>query len=66
MFFDPFGGGQLFPAFYKTADQVRLINGAGCYNPNLNCSCGEEGTYIVKDSIQRVDLFGEAGCGAQV
>jgi len=65
-FFDPFGGGRLFPAFYKTADQVRLINGAGCYNPILDCSCGEAGTYIAKDSIQRVDLFGEAGCGAQV
>jgi hypothetical protein len=65
-FFDPFGGGRLFPSFYKTADQVRLVNGAGCYNPSLDCSCGETGAYIVHDSIQRVDLLGEAGCGATV
>ena len=65
-FFDPFGGSRLFPAFFKTADQVRLINGAGGYDPAYLCSCGETGTYIARDSIQRVDLIDEAGCGAQI
>lgn len=65
-FFDPFGGGQLFPAFFKTADQVRLINGAGTYDPDRLCPCGESGAYFAQDSIQRVDLLDEAGCAAQI
>jgi hypothetical protein len=58
-FYDPFGGGQLFPAFFKTADQVSMIQGQAC-------PCGESGTYLVRDSIQRVDLLDEAGCAAQI
>lgn len=69
-FFDPYGGGRLFPAFFKTADQVRLICGDGdgdtAQKPGLRCPCGEMGTYISPDSIQRVDLLDEAGCAAQV
>ena len=65
-FFDPIGGSDLFPAFYKTADQVRLINGTLCFNPQINCPCGENSAYIKKNSIQRVDLIGEAGCAAQI
>lgn len=65
-FFDPIGGGNLFPAFFKTADQVRLINGVLCHDPALNCLCGEDSAYITQNSIQRVDLIGEAGCAAQI
>jgi len=65
-FYDPFGGGALFPAFFRTADQVRLINGAGTQGPAQVCPCGEAGTYISQDSIQRVDRLDEAGCAAQV
>jgi hypothetical protein len=65
-FFDPYGGGRLFPAFFRTADQVRLINAAGAYAPPSACPCGENGTYIAQDSIQRMDLLDEAGCAAQV
>jgi len=65
-FFDPFGGGELFPAFFRTADQVRLINGAGTGEPARVCPCGEVGAYISQDSIQRVDRLDEAGCAAQV
>ena len=65
-FFDPFGGGQLFPAFFKTTDRVRLINGAPAYDPSLICPCGDSGAYITQGSIQRIDLLDEAGCAAQV
>jgi hypothetical protein len=65
-FFDPYGGGRLFPAFFKTADQVRLINGMAAYDPDRTCPCGEVGAYIGQDAIQRVDLLDEAGCAAQV
>jgi hypothetical protein len=65
-FYDPFGGGRLFPAFFRTADQVRLINGAGGYDPGLACPCGEEGAFLARESIQRVDLLDEAGCAAQL
>jgi hypothetical protein len=65
-FFDPFAGGSLFPAFFKTSDQVRLINASGFYNPSLDCPCGEVGAYITPDSIRRVDLLDEAGCAAQI
>jgi hypothetical protein len=65
-FFDPYGGGRLFPAFFKTADRVRLINGAGSSDRSHLCPCGEVGTYIAQESIQRVDLLDEAGCAAQV
>lgn len=65
-FLDPYGGGQLFPAFFKTADRVRLINGSGAYDPARCCPCGEIGSYMLRDSIQRVDLLDEAGCAAQV
>lgn len=65
-FYDPFGGGRLFPGFFKSADQVRLVNPPGRYDPALDCACGEVGAYIAQGSIQRVDLMEEAGCAAQV
>lgn len=58
-FFDPYGGGQLFPAFFKTADRVRLVR-------ENTCPCGDRGAYIAQASIQRVDLVDEAGCAAQI
>ena len=61
-FFDPYGGGDLFPAFFRTADRVTLITG----RQGTMCPCAEEGAYLARDSIQRVDLIGEAGCAAQV
>jgi hypothetical protein len=61
-FFDPYGGGRLFPAFFKTADRVTLVTGEGTWR----CPCGEAGAYLTHDSIQRVDLIGEAGCAAQI
>jgi hypothetical protein len=65
-FFDPYGGGQLFPAFFRTADQVRLVRPDARPGGGLGCPCGESGDYICQDSIQRADLFDEAGCAAQV
>jgi hypothetical protein len=65
-FFDPIGGGRLFPAFFKTADQVRLVNGSRAYDPAMDCPCGETGAYLTQGSIQRVDLLDEAGCAAQL
>lgn len=65
-FFDPFGGGTLFPPFFKTSDQVRLVNGGSSYDPARNCPCGEAGAYLTQGSIQRVDLLDEAGCAAQL
>lgn len=65
-FFDPFGGGNLFPAFFRTADRVRLVNSDATDVPPQPCPCGETGAYITQDSIQRVDLIDEAGCAAQV
>jgi hypothetical protein len=61
-FFDPFGSGDLFPGFFRTADRVTLVSGC----EGTICSCGEAGAYLERDSIQRVDLLGEAGCAAQV
>jgi len=65
-FYDPVGGGDLFPAFFKTADRVRLVNGSRAYDPSLECPCGEPGAYLSEGSIQRVDLMDEAGCAAQI
>ena len=65
-FYDPVGGGDLFPAFFKTADRVRLVNGSRAYGPSLECLCGDSGAYLSEDSIQRVDLMDEAGCAAQI
>jgi hypothetical protein len=61
-FFDPFAGGDLYPAFFRAADRVTLVTG----RDGTACACGDDGTYLEKDSIQRVDLLGEAGCAAQV
>ncbi len=61
-FFDPFGSGDLFPGFFRTADRVTLVDGRG----ETLCPCGDTGAYLEKGSIQRVDLLGEAGCAAQV
>jgi hypothetical protein len=65
-FFDPFGGGRLFPAFFRTADRVRLVNPAADDDPARRCPCGDPGAYICQDSIQRVDLLDQAGCAAQI
>jgi len=65
-FYDPFGGGRLFPSFFKTADQMRLINGGSSTTHPDSCPCGESGAFILGQSIQRVDLMDEAGCAAQV
>lgn len=62
-FFDPFGGGNLYPPFFKTADRVRLMRGD---LPAWRCSCGDPTAYLARNSIQRVDLLDEAGCAAQV
>jgi hypothetical protein len=61
-FYDPFGGGDLFPAFFRSADRVTLATGGG----STACPCGDRGAYLEQASIQRVDLMGEAGCAAQV
>ena len=63
-FWDPLGGGQLYPPFFQTADQVRLINGNTYFDPAMVCPCGDETPYFVRNTIQRVDLVEEAGCGA--
>ncbi len=65
-FYDPVGGGDLFPAFFKTADRVRLVNGSRAYDPSQECLCGKSGAYLSEGSIQRVDLMDEAGCAAQI
>ena len=65
-FFDPFGGGSLFPAFFRTADQVELVGGFPDGYQGFECPCSEPGAYITKDFIQRVDLMNEAGCAAQL
>lgn len=65
-FFDPLGGGSLFPSFFKTTDQIRLRNGAGHSNAQLRCPCGRDTAYIVEGTIQRVDLWDEAGCAGQL
>jgi len=65
-FYDPRGGGDLFPSFFKTTDRMRLINGGQSYDPTLACPCGDVTAHILQGSIQRVDLLDEAGCAAQV
>jgi hypothetical protein len=65
-FYDPLGGGNLFPSFFRTADRVQLVNSDAAGVPPQPCPCGEIGAYITQDSIQRVDLIDEAGCAAQV
>jgi hypothetical protein len=65
-FFDPFGSGRLFPSFFKTTDQVRLVNGAGNHDSTHCCPCGRDTTYIVHETIRRVDLLDEAGCAGQL
>ncbi len=62
-FFDPFGGGNLYPPFFRAADRVRLVRGD---LPGWRCPCGDPGAYLMRASIQRVDLLDEAGCAAQV
>lgn len=62
-FFDPFGGGNLYPPFFRTADRVRLIRGD---QPAWRCPCDDPSAYLMAGSIRRVDLLDEAGCAAQV
>ncbi len=47
-FFDPCGGGDLFPAFVRTADRVTLVRGTPC-------PCGEPGSYLEEGSIRPID-----------
>jgi hypothetical protein len=54
-FFDPCGGGDLFPAFFRTADQGTLVVGTPC-------PCGESGSYLEEGSIRRADVPREAEC----
>jgi hypothetical protein len=63
-FWDPLGGGDVYPPFFQTVDRVRLVNGNGYFDSALVCPCGENSPYFVRDTIQRVDLIEEAGCGA--
>ncbi len=65
-FWDPFGGGSIYPPFFQTADRVRLINPNRYYDPQKVCDCGDTTSYIKRESIQRVDLMEEAGCGATI
>jgi hypothetical protein len=63
-FWDPLGGGDGYPPFFQTADWVRLVNGNGYFDAALVCPCGTVTPYLVRNTIQRVDLIEEAGCGA--
>lgn len=63
-FWDPLAGGRLYPPFFRTADQVCLVNGNGHFDPARCCPCGDTSPYIKPNSIQRLDLIEEAGCGA--
>jgi hypothetical protein len=65
-FLDPVGSGRLFPSFFKTTDQVRLVNGATNYDPARRCPCQHDTAYLVQGSISRVDLLDEAGCAGQL
>jgi hypothetical protein len=65
-FLDPIGSGQLFPSFFKTTDQVRLVNGTNSHDPALCCPCGHDTSYLVEGTIRRVDLLEEAGCAGQL
>jgi hypothetical protein len=65
-FFDPLGGGRLFPSFFKTTDQVRLVNGGEGYDSARCCPCGRDTAYVVEGTIRRVDLLDEAGCAGQL
>ncbi|HFD38552.1 MAG TPA: hypothetical protein ENJ31_01695 [Anaerolineae bacterium] len=65
-FFDPLGGGSLFPSFFKTTDRVRLVNGGAEHDPGRRCPCGRETPYLVEGTIRRVDLLDEAGCAGQL
>ena len=65
-FWDPFAGGQVYPPFFQTADRVRLINSNRYFDPSKVCSCSDKTPYIFQESIQRVDLTEEAGCGATI
>lgn len=65
-FLDPVGSGRLFPSFFKTTDQVRLVNGTDNYDPALRCPCGHDTPYLLQGTIRRVDLLEEAGCAGQL
>ncbi len=65
-FYDPYGGGDLFPPFFKTTDHVHLINGGSWYDPARACPCGELTAYITAGTIARADLMDESGCAGQM
>lgn len=57
-FFDPFGGGELFPAFFKTAD--RCI----CYVATHRVHAARPGAYLAEGSIRTCESPDEAGGAA--
>lgn len=63
-FWDPIGGGNVYPPFFRTADQVCLVNANGYFDPARVCACGDDSPYLKPNSIRRLDLVEEAGCGA--
>jgi hypothetical protein len=65
-FYDPIAGGQLYPNFFKTADEVHLINGGHNYSPDYVCECGYQTAYIAHNTIIRRDRLDEAGCAGQI
>ncbi len=65
-FLDPYGSGRLFPSFFKTTDQVRLVNGTNDHDQALCCACGYDTPYLVSGTIRRIDLLEEAGCAGQL
>lgn len=52
-FFDPCGGGDLLPAFFRTPDRVTLVRDGAC-------PCGEAGDYLEEGSITRTTFGGVA------
>jgi hypothetical protein len=57
-FFDPYGGGDLFPAFFRTPDPVTLVKGPAC-------PCGETGCFLEEASVQKLGLPCEPGSAAR-
>ena len=51
-FFDPYGGGDFFPAFFRTTDRVTLVRGP-------LCPCGEPGDYLEEAPVRRLGLPGD-------
>ena len=65
-FYDPLTDMGLYPNFYKTADQMTLVNGGKHFQENFCCPCGNQTAYILKGTITRQDRLDEAGCAGQI